>query len=76
MLNGPLSFRGKNLAATQLPDVEAVDDRPTFGADLGAANIQGQFGQGLGDRIKQADTVFGFDLNDGAGVGGIVVERG
>ena len=74
VLDGVVAFGREDLAAAQLADVEAVDGRAAFGANLGGGDVQGQLGQRLGDGVEQADAVFGLDLDEGAGLGGVVVE--
>ena len=72
--DGAVAFGLEDLAAAQLADVEAVDGRAAFGADLRGGDVQGQLGQRLRDGVEQADAVLGLDLDEGAGVGGVVVE--
>ena len=67
-------FGGQDFAADQLADVEAVEGGAAFGANLGGGDVQGQLGQGLGNGVEQADAVFGLDFDQGAGLGGVVVE--
>lgn len=55
-------------------DVEGVDSSPFFGADFSDDDIQAEFGEFAGDDVEQADAVFGFDFDEGVGVGGLIVD--
>ncbi len=72
--DGAVPFGREDLVAVQLADVEAVEGRAALGADLGGGDVQGQLGERLRDGVEQADAVLGLDLDEGAGVGGVVVE--
>src|ERR1035438_2873766 len=74
LCDGLLAVGLEDFGAGQLADVKAVYGGAAFGADLGGGDVQGELGQRLGDDVEEADAVFGFDLDDGAGFGGVVVE--
>ena len=56
-------------------DIEGVYGRAALGANLGTGDVEVQVGQGPGNGVEEADAVFGFDLDDGPGSGGFVVEE-
>jgi len=70
----PLAFGRRDFFAVQFAHIKTVDRRAAFGHDAGADNVHRQFKKGLGDRIEQAELVFGFDLDERARLGGLVVE--
>jgi len=53
--------------------VEAVDGGAFFGCDLGPKDVESRFCECLGDCVKEAEAVFGGDVNDGLGGGAVVV---
>lgn len=70
-----LAFGGQDLPTAKLMHVEAVYGRAALGANLGTGDVQVQVGQGPGNGVEEANAVFGFDLDDGPGSGGLVVEE-
>ena len=74
VLDGMVPLGRENLATGQLADVEAVEGRAAFGANLRRGDVQGQLSQSLRDSVEQADAVLGLDFDKRAGFGGLVVE--
>src|ERR1035437_9840797 len=72
--DGAVSFGLDHLAAGQFAHVEVVQGGSAFGANLRGGDVQGELGQGLRDRVEQADAVFGLNLDESAGFGSFVVE--
>ena len=55
-------------------DVENINGRALFRADLRGGNVQLQRGERFRDGVEQADAILGFNFDDGAGFGRLVVE--
>src|ERR1035437_2792730 len=72
--DGAVSFRLDHLAAGQFADVEVVQGGSALSANLRGGDVEGKLRQGLRDGVEQADAVFGFNLNEGAGFGSFIVE--
>ena len=69
-----LSFRVSNFFALGVFYIEAVDGGASLGADFGKREVEFKLCQGSGDKVKQADAVFGVDVDDGSAFGGMIVE--
>ena len=54
--------------------IKTVDGRASFSADFGKREVEFKLCQGGGDKIKQADAVFGVDIDDGSAFGGLIVK--
>lgn len=69
-----LSFGVSNFFTLCVFYIEAVDGRASFGADFGKREVEFKLCQDGGDKVKQADAVFGVDVDDGSAFGGMIVE--
>lgn len=55
-------------------DVEGVDSATFFRADFSDDDIEAELSEFAGDDVEQADAIFGFDFDEGVGVGGLIVD--
>ena len=69
-----LSFDVSNFFTLCVFYIEAVDGGASFGADFGEREVEFKLCQSGGDKVKQADAVFGVDVDDGSAFGGMIVK--
>ena len=69
-----LSFGVSNFFTLCVFYIEAVDGGASFGADFGEREVEFKLCQSGGDKVKQADAVFGVDVDNGSAFGGMIVE--
>ncbi len=63
-----------DFSAVQFAHIKTVNRRAAFGHDARAGNVHRQFGKRLRNRVEQAQLVFGFNLDERARFGSLVVE--
>ena len=72
--DGAVAVGGSDFVAVEFAEVKRIDGSAFLGGNLGGGDVEIEFGEDLGNRVEEADAVFGFYFDNGTGFGGFVVE--